>query len=90
MQLLRTLLIILMVLFGMRILARLFGPMLFRYASKKVEKKFRERFEQQHGNRDNTRGYKEGETIIDSKGKPSSSKNSSEKVGEYIEFEEID
>ena len=74
----------------MRILARLFGPFLFRYASKKVEKKFRERFEQQYGKSENSNGYKEGETIIDSKGKSSSSKNSSEKVGEYIEFEEID
>jgi hypothetical protein len=90
MQLLRTLLIILLILFGMRILARLFGPILVKYASKKVEKKFRERFEQQYGSPRNTSQHQEGETIVEPQRKTSDSKNSSEKVGEYIEFEEID
>ncbi|WP_224490358.1 DUF4834 family protein [Robertkochia flava] len=90
MQLLRTLLIILMILFGMRILARLFGPFLVKYASKKVEKKFRERFEKQYGGRNPDSNYKEGETIVEPDKTTRNSKNSSEKVGEYIEFEEID
>ena len=90
MQLLRTLLIILLILFGMRFLARLFGPWLVKYASKKVQDKFRQRYEQQYGQQPNGRQYKEGETIVEPSRSASSPKNSSEKVGEYIEFEEID
>ncbi|MBL7473444.1 DUF4834 family protein [Robertkochia sediminum] len=90
MQFLRTLFIIILILYGMRILGRIFGPFLMRFASKKVEKKFRERYEQQYNRQQNNPGYQEGETIVEPKHKASSSKNSSEKVGEYIDFEEID
>ena len=90
MQLLRTLLIVLLILFGMRFFARLFGPWLLRYASKKVQNKFRERYEQQYGTRPDTPKYREGETIVDPSTTSSASKNSSKKVGEYIEFEELD
>ncbi|QLE02533.1 DUF4834 family protein [Galbibacter sp. BG1] len=88
MQLLRTILIILLVWYGFKILARLFGPYLMKYASKKMEKKFNEQFGQRQRPQDPN--YKEGETVIDKKPRNSSDKNSKEEVGEYIEFEEID
>ncbi|MCF8714147.1 DUF4834 family protein [Joostella atrarenae] len=89
MQLLRTILIILLVWYGFKILSRLFGPYLIKYASKKMEKKFSQQFgQQQNQNRQQT-NYKEGETVIDKKPQNSNT-NSSGKVGEYIEFEEID
>ncbi len=54
-----------------------------------MEKKFSQQFgQQQNQNRQQT-NYKEGETVIDKKPQNSNT-NSSGKVGEYIEFEEID
>ncbi|MDG3581920.1 MULTISPECIES: DUF4834 family protein [Galbibacter] len=90
MQLLRTILIILFVWYGFKILSRLFGPYLFKYASKKMEKKFGEQFGQQQQQHKQAQQYREGETVIDKKPQNTDSKKSSEKVGEYIEFEEID
>ena len=86
MQLLRTILIILFVYYLFKVLSKLFAPILIRYASKKMEKKFGEAFKQ-YQNQQN-QNPKEGETIIDKK--PNSDSNSSKKVGEYIDFEEID
>lgn len=85
MQLLRTILIILLVYYAIKILTKLFAPMLMRYASKKMEKKFGEAFNQyqkqeQSGN--------EGETVIDKNTKNNS--KTDKKVGEYIDFEEIE
>ena len=85
MQLLRTILIILLVYYAIKILTKLFAPMLMRYASKKMEKKFGEAFKQyqnqeQSGN--------EGETVIDKNTKNNS--KTDKKVGEYIDFEEIE
>ena len=90
MALLRTILIILLVWFGLRILGRLFAPVLMRFVAKKAE----ERFGQQFGNFQNPaqqrqeQKRKEGETVIDKM--PQQNKPSNEKVGEYIDFEEID
>ncbi|WP_224482938.1 DUF4834 family protein [Robertkochia aurantiaca] len=89
MQFLRTILIILLILFGLRILSRLFAPFLIKFASRKMEKEMEKRF---GGNRarsgEETR--KEGETVIDKGSVKRPDKNSSEKVGEYIDFEELD
>ncbi|MCM5663529.1 DUF4834 family protein [Galbibacter mesophilus] len=90
MQLLRTILIILLFWYGFKILARLFGPYLVKYASKKMEKKFKQQFNQQRQQNGQDPKYKEGETVIDRKPQDSNAKKSSEEVGEYIEFEEID
>ncbi|UOB17377.1 DUF4834 family protein [Abyssalbus ytuae] len=85
MQLLRTILIILLVYYGLKIISRFLGPVLMKYASKKMEKKFNDIFKQQ---RDFQQPHKEGETVIDKK--PESTSKSKEKVGEYIDFEEIE
>ncbi|TRZ45446.1 DUF4834 domain-containing protein [Robertkochia solimangrovi] len=91
MQILITILIILLIYYGVKILARLFGPMLLKYASKKMETKVRQKFEQyQQYQQQSASGAQQGETVIDHAPQNDSRKNSSGKVGEYIEFEEID
>ena len=82
--LMRTILIILLVYFGFKILARLFAPVLFKYVTKKAEKKFGQQF----GNHQTNQPLeKEGETVID---KIPNSKSSNKDVGEYVDYEEID
>ena len=90
MGLLRTVLIILLIWFGLKILSRLFAPVLMKFVAKKAE----ERFGQQFGDFQNQaqqradQNRSEGETVIDTM--PKQNKASNEKVGEYIDFEEIE
>lgn len=81
----RTILIILLVYYGLKILSRIFAPILVKYMSKKMQQKFEGQFGQQP--RQEQR-HKEGETVIDKI--PNSSKTSDKKVGEYIDYEELD
>ena len=85
--LMRTILIILLVYFGFKILTRLFGPVLFKYVTKKAEKKFSQQFGNQNNKQSNQPLEKEGETVID---KMPNSKSSNKDVGEYVDYEEID
>ncbi len=83
---LRTILILLLVFYGVKILMRLFAPYLMQYMSKKMQERFGQQYhqpQQQNGNR-----VKEGETVIDKM--PHQQKTSDKKVGEYIDYEEID
>ncbi|MFX0558015.1 DUF4834 family protein [Maribacter sp. CXY002] len=87
MALLKTILIILLVYYLLKILARLFVPKILSYAAKKTESHFKQAFE---GFEQNT-GTKEeqiGDVIVNKKAK--AKKGDSEKVGEYIDFEELD
>ncbi|MBM1107386.1 DUF4834 family protein [Aurantibacter crassamenti] len=88
MVLLKTILIILLVYYGLKILAKWYGPKLFNYAARKTEQKFKERFgdftQQQ------TRQGEDNIGDISVKGKRAKSNTSKEPVGEYIEFEELD
>jgi hypothetical protein len=90
MGLLRTILIILLIWFGLRILARLFAPILIKFAAKKAEERFGQQFggfqNQSQQRKDEKR--KAGETVIDKM--PEQNKPTNEKVGEYIDFEELD
>lgn len=86
MGLLRTVLIILLIYYGLRILTRLFAPYFFNYLSKKVEKRFGEQFSGQFNNQ-HTQTQKEGEVSID---KMPKQPQSNKKVGEYVDYEEID
>lgn len=89
MGLLRTVLIILLVYFGFKIVARLFTPFLLRFVAKKAEQRFGQQFgDFQNPNNSNNRRTKEGETVIDKM--PDKAKSSSNDVGEYIDYEEID
>ncbi|WP_369793779.1 DUF4834 family protein [Sediminibacter sp. Hel_I_10] len=83
---LRTILIILLIYYGVKILARLFAPYFLRYMSKKMQERFGGQFQQQQ--RQRTQQKKEGETIIDKV--PKSHQESDKTVGEYIDYEEID
>ncbi len=87
MVLLKTILILLLVYYGLKILARWYGPRLFQYAARKTEEKFRERFGE--FDRPGTDDEQQvGEVTIKKKSNPKNT--SKETVGEYIEFEELD
>ena len=90
MGLLRTILIILLVYFGFKILARLFAPLLLRFVAKKAEEKFGQQFGgfQNQANQQAQQKEKEGETVIDKM--PDQNKQSNTKVGEYVDYEELD
>ncbi|MGB5498522.1 MAG: DUF4834 family protein [Maribacter sp.] len=87
MAFLKTILIILLVYYLLKILAKWFGPKIFSYAAKKTEERFRESFkgfaDQQKSNEEQI-----GDVIIDKK--PTKQNTDSKKVGEYIDFEELD
>ncbi len=81
--LVKMVLIILLVYFGLKILSRLFAPLLLKFVAKKAEQKFG-----QHFNRQQQRPSKqEGEVSID---KVPKRKQSNNNVGDYVDFEEID
>ena len=86
MVLLKTILIVILVYYGFKFLMKWLAPKLLNYAVKKTS----ERFGQQFGNpQDFDNGQdNEGETTISKK--PPRKSNPSKKVGEYIDFEEID
>ncbi|MCB4797623.1 DUF4834 family protein [Neotamlana laminarinivorans] len=84
--LVRTILIILLIYFGIKILSRLFTPFFLKFVAKKAEERFGGQFSQfQQQKKQNPK--KEGEVTIDKMPKP---KSSNKKVGEYVDFEEID
>lgn len=82
--LIRTILVIMLIYFGFKILARLFAPVLFKYAAKKAEERFGGQFDNYKKQESKT---KVGETIID---KVPNQKSSNKDVGEYVDYEEID
>ncbi|MCL6266099.1 DUF4834 family protein [Flagellimonas myxillae] len=86
MVLLQTILLVVLVYYAIKLLLRWLAPRLFNYAIRKTE----ERFGQQFGTYQDFSDpkEKEGETSILKKPNPKS--NPSKKVGEYIDFEEID
>ena len=86
MGLLRTILIILLIYYGVKVLSRIFAPFLVRFVAKKAEQKFGGYQNQANDRR--RQKEKEGETVIDKM--PQQPQKSNEKVGEYIDFEEID
>jgi hypothetical protein len=82
-----TILIILLVYFLFKILLKLFAPKILNYAGKKAEQYFKEKFEG-FGPQQQSQSTPEGDVIIETKQTKKS--NPSKKVGEYIDFEEID
>ncbi len=87
MAFLKTVFIILLVYYLLKILARWFAPKLFSYAAKKTEAHFKNKFEefqQQHS------GHQQSANASATQKKSKLKTNPSKKVGEYIDFEEID
>lgn len=77
---------ILLVIFGFRFIAKLFAPALKKYLFRKVEERF-----QSMGNdfgKQQKDAKEEGETSIYKM--PQQAKPTNKKVGEYIDYEEID
>ncbi len=80
---LKVILIILLIYYGLKVLTRLFGPLLFRYVTKKAG----EKFQQQFGQHQDPKQSAEGDVTIEKKPKH---KSSNKDVGEYIDYEELD
>ncbi len=76
-----------MVFYLFKVVAKLFAPMFINYAVKKTQAHFREKFGDfaPYGQDDEERV---GDVIIDKK--PETKKSQGQKVGDYIDFEEID
>lgn len=87
MGLLRTLAIILLAYYALRTLSRLFAPRLFNYAAKKAEERVREMYGMQEPHA-TSNDQRFGNITVERK--TTNKTKGSEKVGEYIEFEEID
>ena len=83
----RTILVILLVYFGIKILARLFSPFLVKYVAKKAKQRFGDQFGGFQGRPEQEQPKKEGEVSID---KMPKSKVSNKNVGDYVDYEEID
>ena len=91
--LVRTILIILLIYFGVKIASRLLAPFLIKYVAKKAEQRFGGQFGGSDSYRNNqnqkqdTKSKKEGEVSID---KMPNTKSSNKDVGDYVDYEEID
>ncbi len=86
MTFLKTILIVLLVYYGLKLLIRFATPYILRYISKKAS----QQFEQFFGNPSNTdhSAQKEGKITLDNI--PPKRRSTGKKVGEYVEYEEVD
>lgn len=84
---LKTLLIILLVYFGIKILFRLAMPYILRFIAKKATQKMENAF---RGTQFHTQNHsqKEGKTTIDDF--PKNKSRNKKPVGDYVDYEEID
>ncbi|MCR8668116.1 DUF4834 family protein [Aestuariibaculum sp. M13] len=85
--LIRMILIIILVYYGIKIISRLLTPFLIKYVSKKAEQRFGGQFGNFQQQRQQEPSKKEGEVTID---KMPNRKSSNKEVGEYVDYEEID
>lgn len=88
MSFLKTILIFLLAYYLLKILAKWLAPKMFRYAAKKT----REHFNKKFGDFDTAAQKEEsriGDIIIEKKTN-TTTRRSSRKVGEYIDFEEVE
>ena len=80
----KVLAIIFLTYFFFKYTIRLLAPFLIKRFANKMQDKFRQEFNQQYKNNDS----QEGEVTIENKKKSSNSKT--DKVGDYVDFEEVD
>lgn len=76
MVVLKTILILLLVYFAAKVMIKYFGPLLLKYVFKKVQKNMEKQFNQKQQ--------------APEQKPPKASRSKSSKVGEYIDYEEID
>ena len=81
---LKTILIIMLVYYGLKLIGRYIIPIFFKKMVKNFEKKVKE----QQGFQQPVDKVKEGETTIDKK--PLQTKESNKNVGEYVDYEDVD
>ena len=81
---LRTILILILAYYVLTWLGRILFPMIFQKAVNNLEKKVRE----QQGYREQNENIKEGETTVERA--PRQDRQNNDKVGEYVDYEEID
>ncbi len=81
----KTLFIIVLIYYGLKIIGRFVFPLLFKKVMGNVEKKFNE---QQGRSTTNQQHTKEGETVIDKA--PRQTKKINDNAGEYVDYEEIE
>lgn len=86
MAFIKTVLIILLVFFGLRVILRLAMPYVMRYIAKKAGQRFEDMARDFKNQR--SQPQSEGETSIHRA--PRHEKTTNKKVGEYIDYEEID
>ena len=84
---LKTILIILLVYFGLKFLIRWATPYLMRYIAKKAGQRFEQAFNGAQGS-PNSKKEKEGKVTIDKV--PHRKKSQKTTVGDYVDYEEID
>jgi hypothetical protein len=84
---LKTLLIIVLVYYLLKLLARWFAPKLFNYAARRTERHFKEAFGNTNMNAQE-QNDEIGDITIDKN--TTRKKDASNNVGEYIDFEEIE
>ena len=80
MEFLRTILIIMLIYYGIKFLGRLLAPVLL----KRFAKKMQDRFQQQYQNPP----QEEGKVTLEKTN--TSTKTKSDDVGDYVDFEEVD
>ena len=89
--LVRTILIILLIYFGVKIVSRLLAPFLLKYVAKKAGQRFGDQFggfdSYRNQQKQDSKPKKEGEVTID---KMPNTKSSNKDVGDYVDYEEID
>lgn len=93
MTFIKTILIVLLVYFGLKFLIKLAKPYLVRYISKKAGQQFEQFFGpggRAAGNNPNMNTSREREGNISIDKNPSRNSRTSKKVGEYVEYEEVD
>ena len=82
----KVILIILLIYYGVKILSRIFAPLLLKFITKKAEQRFGEQFGGfRNPNPKQTKN--EGEITID---KMPNNKTSNKNVGEYVDYEEVE
>lgn len=82
--LLRWLFIVLLIYYIIKVIGRIFFPILFKKMVSRAEQRMKDQHQKHY---QNTSDAKVGETVIDKKPKTS---QTDKNVGEYIDYEEVD
>lgn len=86
MTFLKTILIFLLIYFGFKFLIKLAWPYIMRYITKKAGQKFQQAFG--NASAQNVKREKEGSVTLEKV--PNKNGKSNQKVGEYVDYEEVD